>query len=120
MRTAFESVHASPRSSDKIPYCRWVLDPALSKVNSSTRGIYNYADSPTVQPLDESFLMNYGGGAVAGHLITETVTIAGFTFNNVSMGIANETSAFFQEQPFIGLLGLGPQPTYGTMSPMTL
>ena len=66
--------------------------------------------------MNESFFtIEYGGGLVRGQMITETVTIAGLTFHNVSMGVANYTSPFFQQQPSIGLLGLGPQPTYGTV-----
>lgn len=48
-------------------------------------------------------------------MITETATIGGLTFSNVSMGIANSSTPFFLEQPYIGVLGLGPQPTNGMM-----
>lgn len=46
-------------------------------------------------------------------MITETVTIGGLTFEDVPMGVGNTTSPFFLGQPFIGILGLGPQPTNG-------
>lgn len=49
-------------------------------------------------------------------MITETVSIGGLTFKNVSMGIANSTSTYFREQSYVGILGLGPQPTYGMVS----
>ena len=64
----------------------------------------------------QNFYIKYGGGIVEGHIISETVTIAGFTFENVSMGIANTTAPDILAQRSIGLLGLGPQPTYGRMS----
>ena len=94
----------------------WVLDPTLSALNSSDRGMYDYTKSRTVSPVDETFVVGYGEGLVRGHVITETVTIGGLTFKNVPMGIANLSSPYFLEQPYIGLLGLGPQPTYGTIS----
>lgn len=77
--------------------------------------MYAYTKSSTgrLSPTNESFTIEYGGGLVRGHMITETVDIAGLTFHNVSMGVANYTSPFFQQQPSIGLLGLGPQATYG-------
>ncbi|CAD6567777.1 MAG: hypothetical protein ASARMPREDX12_009454 [Alectoria sarmentosa] len=94
----------------------WVLDPTLSALNSSDRGMYDYTKSRTVSPVDETFVVGYGEGLVRGHVITETVTIGGLTFKNVPMGIANLSSPYFLEQPYIGLLGLGPQPTYEIQS----
>lgn len=79
--------------------------------------MYNYTKSRTAGAVNGSFIIGYGGGVVGGHLITETVTVGELTFNNVSMGIANSTSPYFLEQPFIGLLGLGPQLTYGMIPP---
>ena len=102
------------------PRPRWVLDPTLSALDSSHRGMYDYTKSRTVSSMNESFIIGYGGGVVGGHMITETVTIGGLRFDNVPMGIANTTSPYFVEQPFVGLLGLGPQPTYGMMPLMVL
>lgn len=99
---------------------RWVLDPSLSALNSGDRGMYDYTKSRTVRLVNHTFVVTYGGGVVGGHMITETVTLGGLTFDNVSMGIANRSSPYFLEQPSIGLLGLGPQPTYGTLTPMDL
>lgn len=98
---------------------RWVLDPALSALSSSNRGMYDYRKSRTVSLVNETFTVAYGGGVVRGRVVTETVTIGGLTFNNVPMGIANASAPYFLEQPYIGLLGLGPQPTYG-MTPCTV
>ena len=75
--------------------------------------MYDYKKSLTVSPVNENFVIGYGEGTVQGRVITETVTIGGLTFNNVPMGIANASSPYFLDQPYIGLLGLGPQPTYG-------
>ena len=99
---------------------RWVLDPSLSEWKSSKRGTYDYTKSRTVRQMNESFIAVYGGGVADGHLITETVAIGGLTFDNVPMGIADNTSSYFLEQPFVGLLGLGPQTTYGMIPPMVL
>lgn len=82
--------------------------------------MYDYTKSRTVSPVSESFTVQYGAGLISGRMITETVTIGGLTFHNVSMGIANVTSPYFREQPSIGLLGLGPQPTYGMVPPVAL
>ncbi|KAM0797911.1 aspartic peptidase domain-containing protein [Usnea florida] len=98
----------------------WVLDPSLTALmNLSNLGMYTYSNSSTgrLSPGNESFTIEYGGGLVQGSMITETVAIAGLTFHNVSMGVANYTSPFFQQQPSIGLLGLGPQPTYAHALP---
>lgn len=103
---------------DLLTTCRrWVLDPSLSALNSSNRGTYDYTKSRTVSPVNETFTVAYGGGLVTGRVIEETVKIGGLTFNNVLMGIANASSPYFLEQPSIGLLGLGPQPTYGMIAP---
>ena len=119
MRLGFESAphFQSPLTRRR----RWVLDPALTALmNISDLGMYTYTKSSTGRrgPVNESFTIEYGGGLVRGSMITETVAIAGLTFHNVSMGVANYTSPYFQQQPSIGLLGLGPQPTYGMMPPM--
>ena len=95
---------------------RWVLDPSLTAWNSSTRGRYDYTKSHTVSDLYQTFFVKYGGGVVEGNIINETITIAGLTFENVSMGIANTTAPALLGQRSIGLLGLGPQPIYGMMS----
>ena len=94
---------------------RWVLDPSLTK-SSRTGGTYNFNKSNTVSDMDETFFIQYGGGAVEGYVISETVTVAGLTFENVTMGIANTTAPAFLDPGSIGLLGLGPQDTYGMMS----
>lgn len=96
-------------------WSRWVLDPSLTK-NSRTRGTYNYNKSDTVSDMDQTFFIQYGGGAVEGYVISETITVAGLTFENVSMGIANITAPAFLGPRSIGLLGLGPPGTYGMMS----
>lgn len=75
--------------------------------------MYDYTKSRTASFMNESFTIAYGGGVVQGNMIKETVSIGGLTFDNVSMGIANATSPYFQEQPYVGLLGLGPQSTSG-------
>lgn len=82
--------------------------------------MYDYRKSRTVSPVNETFISGYGGGVVRGRVITETVTIGGLTFNSVPMGIANASSPYFLDQPYIGLLGLGPQPTYGMIPRMVL
>ena len=105
------------KSQNLLTTCsRWVLDPSLTAWNSSTRGTYNYTKSHTVSDMFQTFFIKYGGGVVEGNIINETVTIAGLTFENVSMGIANTTAPAFLGRRSIGLLGLGPQPTYGMMS----
>lgn len=78
--------------------------------------MYDYTKSRTAGAVNGSFIVAYGGGVVEGQLITETVTVGGLTFNNVSMGVANSTSPYFSEQPYVGLWGLGPQATYGRIS----
>lgn len=82
--------------------------------------MYDYTRSRTVSPMKGSFVAGYGGGVAGGHMITETVSIGGLTFKKVPMGIANSTSPYFLEQSYIGLLGLGPQPTYGMVPSMIL
>ena len=67
--------------------------------------------------MNKGFAITYGGGVVTGTMITDTVTIGGLTFDNVPMGIGNTTSPYFLGQPFVGLLGLGPQPRYCMMKP---
>ena len=114
MRFGLRCAHETPESL--ITCARWVLDPSLTKSGSSSRGTYNYTKSHTVRDMNESFDMGYGVGVVKGHIISETVTIAGLTFDNVTMGIANDSAPAFLGQPSIGLLGLGPQPTYGMVS----
>ena len=81
-------------------------------LNSSVRGMYEYQKSRTASLVNDSFSITYGAGSVSGRMITETVSIGGLTLKNVSMGIANATSLYFQGQPSIGLLGLGPQTGY--------
>ena len=103
-----------------ITCSRWVSDPSLGRSKSSTGGTYDYTKSQTSSPTNRTFTISYGAGDVGGYRINETVTIAGFTFDNVQMGIANTSSPAFQGLPFIGLLGLGPQPTYCTMSTLAL
>lgn len=102
-----------------ITYPRWVLDPSLSAWDSSTRGTYNYKKSDTAYLTNEAFSITYGGGLVTGRQIIETIAVGGLTFKNAPMGIGNTTSPNFIGQPFIGILGLGPQPIHSMMLPLT-
>ena len=99
---------------------RWVLDPSLSRLSSGTRGMYDYTKSRTASAMNGSFLATYGAGVVEGRVITETMTIGTLTMRNVPMGIANSTSAYFLGGPFVGLLGLGPPPTYGKQAVLSI
>lgn len=112
----FKGIHSL--NTVLITYPRWVLDPSLSAWDSSTRGTYNYNKSDTAYLTNEAFSITYGGGLVTGRQILETVTIGGLTFKSVPMGIGNTTSPYFIGQPFIGILGLGPQPIHGMKLPL--
>ena len=109
------------KAQDLLTKCsRWVLDPSLTRWNSSTRGTYNYNKSHTAISLNETFFELYGSGLVKGKVINETVTIAGWTFDNVTMGIAQTAAPALLGRPFIGLLGLGPQASFSMMSLLAL
>ncbi|WWC86133.1 uncharacterized protein L201_001004 [Kwoniella dendrophila CBS 6074] len=65
-------------------------------------------NSQTYQASDKPFRVAYGSGDVAGVLGSDTMTIAGMTMTNHSLGVATQESAQFSRQdiPFDGLVGL--------------
>ncbi|KAI9438008.1 acid protease [Lactarius indigo] len=80
--------------------------------DSSCKGhaLYDPAKSSTAQNLKKTFEMQYGNGTdvVDGSLYTDDVTIAGYTANSQTLGVATHYAGNFQSDEFLpdGLIGL--------------
>jgi len=52
------------------------------------------------------FQVTYGSGAVAGTIVTDSVSVAGLALNNHTFGTAQQETVQFTGAPFDGLMGL--------------
>jgi len=74
--------------------------------------VYNPASSSTSQDLGVPFSLQYGDGStVSGEEFTDTVSIAGLTATNQTLGAASQYSSGFESAnfPADGLMGMGFQ-----------
>ncbi|KAI5928011.1 acid protease [Camillea tinctor] len=87
----------------------WVMGSGCTSDACKSHSSYGPNDSKTYLDTGKTYSVEYGTGSVSGHVITDTMSIAGLSAT-VSFGVANTTSDEFSEFPFDGILGLSMSP----------
>lgn len=84
----------------------WVMGSMCTSTPCTQHSTFGPSDSQTYTPLDgTSFSVQYGTGQVSGTLANDTFSFAGLKLE-MTLGIANTTSADFSSYPMDGILGL--------------
>ncbi|KAI1506536.1 acid protease [Biscogniauxia marginata] len=87
----------------------WVMGSGCTSDACKSHNSYGPNDSETYIDTGKTYSVEYGTGSVSGHVITDTMSIAGLSAS-VSFGVANTTSDEFSQFPFDGILGLSMSP----------
>ncbi|KAM4066867.1 eukaryotic aspartyl protease [Hirsutella rhossiliensis] len=83
----------------------WVMGSGCTDKACAQHDTFKFAASDTFHATSKDFSVTYGSGAVQGKLASDTLTVAGVTFD-YSFGLASTTSSDFMSFPFDGILGL--------------
>ncbi|KAH9908110.1 aspartic peptidase domain-containing protein [Xylariomycetidae sp. FL2044] len=87
----------------------WVMGSSCKSEACTQHNSFGPDDSKTYKDTGKTFSVEYGTGSVSGHIITDTMSIAGIGVD-VSFGVANVTSDEFSSFPFDGILGMSLSP----------
>ncbi|KAI1487939.1 aspartic peptidase domain-containing protein [Biscogniauxia mediterranea] len=87
----------------------WVMGSGCTSAACKSHNSFGPSDSKTYVDTGKTYAVEYGTGSVSGHVITDTMSIAGLSAP-VSFGVANTTSDEFSAFPFDGILGLSMSP----------
>ncbi|KAI0137291.1 aspartic peptidase domain-containing protein [Xylariales sp. AK1849] len=83
----------------------WVMGSGCTSDACTTHNTFGPEDSKTLQDTGTPFSVEYGSGDVSGHVITDSMKVAGMSVT-YSFGLTNVTSSQFTSFPFDGILGL--------------
>lgn len=83
----------------------WVMGSNCKSTPCTAHRTFSSDDSTSLKTTTQTFSISYGSGSVAGYLVTDDITVAGFKMP-FTFGLANETSDDFNHFPFDGILGL--------------
>jgi Eukaryotic aspartyl protease len=99
--------------SKTLAYCitNGKRPPSCIKVApfNATFGTFDSTKSSTFKNISSGFQASYGDGTIAlGSFITETVTVGGVPFKNLTLGFATQgaTPADLATEPFVGIVGV--------------
>lgn len=84
----------------------WVMGSTCASKACGLHSTFGPGDSDTLKATNKPFSIAYGSGKVSGSLVTDTITVAGMSFN-YQFGLATTTSDQFVQFAFDGILGLG-------------
>ncbi|KJZ78782.1 hypothetical protein HIM_01555 [Hirsutella minnesotensis 3608] len=83
----------------------WVMGSNCTDEACSKHDTFGAADSDTFRDSSKDFSVSYGTGTVSGKLATDTIEVAGMSFE-YTFGLASKTSPDFVNFPFDGILGM--------------
>lgn len=83
----------------------WVMGSGCTSSACTKHNTFGPNDSKTYKDTGEEYSVEYGSGEVSGHVVNDSITIAGLTVT-MPFGVANVTSDQFSQFPFEGILGL--------------
>ncbi|KAI1659230.1 acid protease [Daldinia decipiens] len=83
----------------------WVMGSGCVTTACAKHNTYGPNDSKTYKDTEEGYSVEYGSGAVSGHVVSDSISIAGLEVT-MPFGVANITSDQFSQFPFEGILGL--------------
>ncbi|KAI1481254.1 acid protease [Daldinia eschscholtzii] len=83
----------------------WVMGSGCTTGACTKHNTFGPNDSKTYKDSGEEYSVEYGSGEVSGHVVTDSINIAGLEVT-MPFGVANVTSDQFSQFPFEGILGL--------------
>lgn len=87
----------------------WVMGSGCTSDACTKHNTFGPNDSKTYNDTGNNYSVEYGSGEVSGHVISDSITIAGLEVT-MPFGVANVTSDQFSQFPFEGILGLSMTP----------
>ncbi|KAI1397784.1 acid protease [Hypoxylon fuscum] len=83
----------------------WVMGSGCTSSACAKHNTFGPNDSKTYKDTGEDYSVEYGSGEVSGHVVNDSINIAGLEVT-MPFGVANVTSDQFSQFPFEGILGL--------------
>lgn len=83
----------------------WVMGSDCNSGACKKHSTFGSEDSDTINKSNQEFAVAYGSGTVKGKLTTDTISIAGMSFQ-LKFGLASQVSDDFNSFTFDGILGL--------------
>ncbi|KAI1388743.1 acid protease [Hypoxylon trugodes] len=83
----------------------WVMGSGCTSSACTKHNTFGPNDSKSYHDTGNDYSVEYGSGEVSGHLVSDTISIAGLEVT-MPFGVANVTSDQFAQFPFEGILGL--------------
>ncbi|KAI0882511.1 acid protease [Annulohypoxylon maeteangense] len=87
----------------------WVMGSGCTSSACTKHNTFGPNDSKTYNDTGSNYSVEYGSGEVSGHVVSDTISIAGLKVT-IPFGVANVTSDQFSQFPFEGILGLSMVP----------
>ncbi|KAI1460871.1 hypothetical protein F4805DRAFT_465342 [Annulohypoxylon moriforme] len=87
----------------------WVMGSGCTSSACTKHNTFGPNDSKTYNDTGSNYSVEYGSGEVSGHVISDSISIAGLKVT-IPFGVANVTSDQFAQFPFEGILGLSMVP----------
>ncbi|KAI1418119.1 acid protease [Hypoxylon sp. FL1857] len=87
----------------------WVMGSGCTSSACTKHNTFGPNDSKTYNDTGSNYSVEYGSGDVSGHVVSDTISIAGLEVT-MPFGVANVTSDQFSQFPFEGILGLSMTP----------
>ncbi|KAN0066048.1 hypothetical protein ACQY0O_000141 [Thecaphora frezii] len=89
----------------------WLVDSVCGSSNNCDDDLNKYKPSASSTHIGSSnqFQVSYGTGAVQGTLAADTVSLAGYTVNNLTFAQADSVAQDTIESPSSGIMGMGFQ-----------
>jgi cathepsin D len=87
----------------------WVSATECTTANCVGLAKFNEGASSTFQNSSQGFTIQYGQGAVQGHMAGDTVSLAGYTVYSQSFAVASNIADGTLDAPASGLMGMGFQ-----------
>ncbi|KAI1107349.1 hypothetical protein F4804DRAFT_339956 [Jackrogersella minutella] len=83
----------------------WVMGSGCTSAACTKHNTFGPNDSKTYNDTETNYSVEYGSGEVSGHVVSDSISIAGLQVT-MPFGVANVTSDQFSQFPFEGILGL--------------
>ncbi|KAG9243992.1 aspartic peptidase domain-containing protein [Calycina marina] len=83
----------------------WIMGSTCKSDACLIHDTFGPSDSTTYEEVSEGFSIGYGTGTVSGSQVQDSITLAGLKLE-MTFGVANTTSADFNNFPIDGILGL--------------
>jgi len=85
----------------------WIPDKTCGGATCASKHKFDSSKSSTYKTDGRTFAIQYGTGSVSGFLGIDTVNFGGIAATQTTFGQGSHLAAFFRNEPFDGILGMG-------------